>query len=335
MVKFISCDWGTTSFRLKLVDTADLAVLAQLENGQGIARTNLAFLDQYEKGERSRETYFRRHLVQQVSDFQEQSGQDLKELMIICSGMASSSIGLKELPFAELPFQVSGRNLPMDFLGATAEFSNSILLLTGLKSNNDVIRGEETQLVGIIQQLRDFSGDGIFVLPGTHSKHIRVMDGAVVNFSTYMTGEFFDVLGKHSILKNSIQTQNTDLSELGQKKAFQKGVEEGFKEPLLSAIFSVRTMELFQIHTLAENYHYLSGILIGSEARQLAEIKDLPIFLCATSAIFNHYSFALELLGISCTVVPEEMVAHSVVSGQYKIFNQNLNHERSIFLGSF
>ena len=50
----------------------------------------------------------------------------------------------------------------------------------------DVMRGEETQILGGSSELPDERMD----LPaGTHSKWVEVRDGMVVRFSTHMTGE--------------------------------------------------------------------------------------------------------------------------------------------------
>ncbi|WP_209328964.1 2-dehydro-3-deoxygalactonokinase [Lunatimonas salinarum] len=334
MVRFISCDWGTTSFRLKLVDTADLKVLAEVSSEMGVSRVNRMFLDSAAASGYTREKFFKETLAKGVLSLQEAFGGDLSGLMIICSGMASSSIGLRELAFTPIPFHVSGRDLNMDFIGVTDSFPNSLILLSGLKSEQDVMRGEETQLIGIIQDNKTFEGDGLFVFPGTHSKHISVREGYVVDFTTYMTGEMFEVIGTQSILKNSISA-NADLSSSDHVAAFREGVHRGYRDPLLSTLFKVRTQELFHTYSPSQNYHYLSGVLIGSELKNLGKDNRLPLYLCGTSSVFHPYQVAFETLEIPAVTVSKEMVEISVVSGQYKIFNQNLNHERSIFLGSF
>lgn len=334
MVRFISCDWGTSSFRLRLVDTGDLTVLSEISNEMGVARVNRMYLDLQDPKGPSREEFFKEVLTKAIAKLEQHCGEDLSSLMIICSGMGSSSIGLRELAFTSIPFHVSGRDLNMDFIGVTDTFPNSLILLSGLKSDRDVMRGEETQLIGIIQDYKSFGGDGIFVFPGTHSKHILVNDGHVVDFTTYMTGEMFEVVGNHSILRNSI-TPNSDLLDEDHVKAFRKGVHEGFNEPLLSRLFKVRTQELFNTYSPEQNYHYLSGLLIGSELKNLGKDSGMPTYLCSTSNVFFPYQLAFETLGLPVVTISKEMVEKSVVSGQYKIFNQNLNHERSIFLGSF
>ncbi|WP_035805877.1 2-dehydro-3-deoxygalactonokinase [Lunatimonas lonarensis] len=334
MLKFISCDWGTTSFRLKLVDASDLSVLAEMSKEMGVAKVNRMFLDGGLTDGVSRLEYFKAVLADGLRELQGLAKEELAGLLIICSGMASSSIGLKELPFALLPFNTSGKNLFMDFMGVTDDFPNSLILLSGLKNERDVMRGEETQLIGIIQDYKAFSGDGLFVLPGTHSKHIWVKNSQIVDFTTFLTGELFEVLGRHSILGASI-SPNEDTENPDHVRAFTSGVQDGFNRPLLSRLFKVRTQDLFGVYTPSQNFHYLSGVLIGSELKSLETEADIPIYLCSTSNVFNPYRMAFEILGIPSIIISKEMVEKSVVSGQFKVFNQNMNHERSIFLGSF
>lgn len=334
MVRFISCDWGTSSFRVRLVNTADLQVVEEIKSQLGVAAAYKAFIETGQTSPVEREKYFKKILSEGIQELGEKANEDLSGLMVICSGMVSSSIGMREIAFTDLPFDVSGRNLLMDYIGASDKFSHPLLILSGVKSEFDVMRGEETQLVGIIQQVKHFSGSGLFILPGTHSKHILVEDHHVIGFTTYMTGEFFDVLSNYSVLKSSL-TPDNDLSLSTNRDSFLQGVEDSGNSSLLALAFKVRINGLMKFKSLTENYHYLSGLLIGTELRMLEKSPPAPLFLCSTSNVFYQYKLTLESLGLGAEMIPDSLVDKAVVSGQMKIFNQNLNHERSIFLGSF
>ncbi|HSI76235.1 MAG TPA: 2-dehydro-3-deoxygalactonokinase [Lunatimonas sp.] len=334
MVRFISCDWGTSSFRLRLIDTADLQVICEEKNQRGISVVYRQFLELKEKSPSIRESFYKQVISEGVEALEKSCMEDLSGLIIICSGMVTSSIGLREVPFTPLPFDVSGKNLGMDFIGASEQFGHPLLLLSGLRSDTDVMRGEESELVGVIQLLDDFSGEGLFILPGTHSKHVRVTGYQVSDFTTFMTGEFFDLLCQQSILKDSISSVDTfDSTRSGE--SFRSGVKAGLSSSLLSQAFLVRTRVLFGKAIKTENYHYLSGLLIGNELKELANFGNFPIYLCCTSHLEAQYRLALETLGIDATIIPAATMDQAVVRGQFKIYNQNLNHERSIFLGSF
>nr|MBI1229409.1 2-keto-3-deoxy-galactonokinase [Cytophagales bacterium] len=248
--------------------------------------------------------------------------------------MVTSSIGLREVPFTPLPIAVSGKNIMMDFVGASTEFSHPLLLLSGLRSDKDVMRGEESELIGVIHMLEGFSGDGLFVLPGTHSKHIRVSAHQISDFTTYMTGELFELLTQYSILTGSVSgVEPFDPVKFGD--AFIQGVVDGKGMSLLSQAFLVRTRSLLGGVEKTANFHYLSGILIGNELTSLTYGEEMPIYMCCTSHLEAQYKLALETLAIPASHISSAIMDQAVVQGQYKIYNQNLNHERSIFLGSF
>jgi 2-dehydro-3-deoxygalactonokinase len=334
MVRFISCDWGTSSFRLRLINTVDLKVACEVRSPGGISTIYKQFLDLKDQSQNARESFYKKAILKGISTLENSSGENLAGLLVICSGMVTSSIGLREVAFTPLPFDISGRNLNMDFIGASREFNHPLLLLSGLRSDSDVMRGEEAELVGVIQLMKDFSGEGLFIFPGTHSKHVRVSDYQVSSFTTFMTGEFFDLLSQHSILKDSIsETDAFDPLEFGE--SFKQGVQAGRGTSLLSQAFLVRTKALFGNIDKSDNYHFLSGLLIGYELMELSNSENLPIYMCCNSHLETQYRLALETLGISATLIPKDIMDKAVVQGQFKIYNQNLNHERSIFLGSF
>ena len=70
----------------------------------------------------------------------------------------------------------------------------------------DVMRGEETQLFGALHLLGPDASDGCYVLPGTHSKWVRLQRGRIIELRTYMTGELFALLRQHGTLASAMQT---------------------------------------------------------------------------------------------------------------------------------
>src|SRR5262245_12577368 len=101
--------------------------------------------------------------------------------------MASSSIGMIEVPYKETQFKADGSDLKVKKIDRSKDFEHDTFIISGARTNNDVMRGEETQLAGC----KD-TGDkkSLYIFPGTHSKHILVKKGIAVSFKTFMTGEF-------------------------------------------------------------------------------------------------------------------------------------------------
>jgi 2-dehydro-3-deoxygalactonokinase len=332
MINFISCDWGTSSFRICLVSCSSLEIIHAYKSEKGIGQIYQGLTEAQRDDPRLREKAYFEVIKKGIESLEEMAGVSLSGTLVICSGMATSSIGLIELPFTPIPFSTDGRGLGMEFLPADSSFANPIVLLSGIKHSHDLMRGEETQLVGVLHQLANFEGNGIFVFPGTHSKHIRVMEQEVVDFTTYMTGELFALMSKQSILQSNLRPGG-DLLEDSQRASFLEGVRDSGNSNLLSQFFQIRIAHLLHGRDPKLNFLYLSGLLIGAELQALVTKKE-EVFLCASGELHHSYALAMENLSISTKVVPPQVVEHSVIAGQYKIYNQKLNHERSIFLGN-
>ena len=162
--KILSCDWGTTSFRLRLIDVDTAAVMHEVKSFDGVNAVHNEWLAT-KKNERVRLNFYRSFIQSQI----EKLNVDVSNVMVIISGMASSTIGMKELPYAKLPFELSGNNLNIEKFEADNFCKHDILLVSGLQTDVDVMRGEETLLLGC-----NIDDDVLVIFPGTHSKHIVV-----------------------------------------------------------------------------------------------------------------------------------------------------------------
>ena len=136
------------------------------------------------------------------------------------------------------------------------------LSLIGADGVPDVIRGEETQILGQIERAPAAGATRhAVVLPGTHSKWAFVEGGRIVWFATFMTGEVFGLLKEHSILGRLMTGDAPDAGAFARGLAYAPGGPGG----LLKRLFSVRTLGLFDRLPASAGASYLSGLLIGSE----------------------------------------------------------------------
>lgn len=317
MEQFISVDWGTSNFRARLVDILGLQILEEVRSFQGIKETFAL----WQKQGGDREVFFLDFIKAQTNNFNCPIDVPVK---IIISGMASSTIGMKELPYADLPFGSDGSTLYVDNFEGRG-FSEEISLISGVKSSSDVIRGEEVQVVGLISE-DDKQGTSVFILPGTHSKHVICENGVVTDFRTYMTGEMFDVISKQTILKNSIT--GAQASEKG-LLSFDEGVKRAIKgNSLLNDLFKIRAFDLFESKSKTENFYFLSGLLIGDEMNSLKKSNPDKINLCAGGGLYELYHRSLNQLGLmdKTIVIPKEVVDTSVVKGQWNILKGRLSN---------
>jgi 2-dehydro-3-deoxygalactonokinase len=302
MSLFISCDWGTSTFRLRLVDKDNQQVLAEVTNQQGIAATFEEWKNAGEPhsphsfgdpGNPGRLSFYRAFIGRQMDHLQAQTHRPLKELPVILSGMASSGLGMMELPYKAVPFGMTGEDLDRVSIPPAEDFPHQILLVSGVRTADDVMRGEEVQLVGCPPPAK--KEERMYLFPGTHSKHVWVRDGQAIGFTTYMTGEFFHLLSTKSVLAGSVSAPA--LAD-GPSPAFERGVKDSADSSLLHTSFLVRTNQLFSRWSEAENYNYLSGLLIGEELKQLAELHP-PVTVVSTGRLAGYYQAACGQLGIA------------------------------------
>ena len=315
MDKFFSCDWGTSSFRLRLVSIPALEIIAEEKSVEGIAETFNLWKEQKETEEK-RFDFYLSILKEKIKSVQQKAGTSIEDIPVIISGMVSSSIGMVDIPYKSLPVKVDGSDFIVKTINKTPGFPHDIFIISGLQTDQDVIRGEETQLCGSTEP----GQDAVFIFPGTHSKHVLVKRNFVVAFKTYMTGEFFNLLAGKSILSSSVD--NTASFDSIAQEAFGKGIEDAQTVNILHGSFLVRTNLLFNKYSKQENYYYLSGLLIGSELKELKTIGQGDIFLIGSEEQCSYYKQALRSLYPS-KKVRLISVEEATIKGQYKIYSVN------------
>jgi 2-dehydro-3-deoxygalactonokinase len=319
MPTFISCDWGTSTFRLRLVDAITQSVSGEVMTNQGIAETH-ALWKQEGHDERNRFSFYLSFIENQLARLQEQSTDSLLNLPLIISGMASSNIGMVELPYKELPIAMDGSDLEFKKINETEYFGHDVVLISGVKTSNDVMRGEETQLMGCDVN----SGtEHVYIFPGTHSKHVTVKQQRATDFKTYMTGEFFHLLSTQSILSQSVQ-ENSHSFIGDMLKSFEDGVAQSIHTNILHNAFLVRTNHVLGNLSKEENYHYLSGLLIGTELNELAH-REVPLTIVGSESMQKYYVVALKKLGISNVEIVDADKA--LVNGHCKVYRLLQNND--------
>jgi 2-dehydro-3-deoxygalactonokinase len=187
---------------------------------------------------------------------------------VLLSGMIGSRQGWKEAPYLPCPAgapEIAGSLVEIEFDWA------QVKLVPGLSATDEsgvaeVMRGEETQVLGALDAM---GGSGRACLPGTHSKWVRVEQGRITGFTTHMTGEAFGSLRGYTILGRTMRDgpANGAPFDLGVRRAGEPG-------GLLHHIFGARAEVLAGRLAETDAPAYLSGILIGHEAR--AALRGTP-----------------------------------------------------------
>lgn len=280
---YVAVDWGTSSFRLWLIGT-DGGVLAERRSGEGM--TTAARIG------------FAEVLNSHLSAIAAPAG-----LPVLICGMAGAKQGWVEAGYIDTPAAL------LDIPTAAVRIPGveaDIRILPGLAQRDpaapDVIRGEETQLLGAAAELGN--GDHLVCMPGTHSKWVRLSGGRVEGFSTFMTGELFDAIAKNTILSHSI-AEAGPVS--GGSDAFRAAVSRMVKSPALatSQLFSVRAGALIAGLKPDDAKARLSGTLIGLEiAGALSLVAEgTPVALVVSGGLGTLYGEALAAAGLKPVVI--------------------------------
>ncbi len=224
---------------------------------------------------------------------------------VIACGMVGSAQGWREAVYQQTPASVCA--LSDALVTVRSARGAKIHIVPGVLQRSElpnVMRGEETQVLGILSALpaSEACKPLLIGLPGSHSKWVRAVDGCVVHFDTFMTGEVFAALSRHTILGRTMR--HSDVFDMA---AFDRGVvvskSSSGAAGLLSTLFSCRTLGLTGELAEAAQSDYLSGLLIGHEIAALAQLllqntTHLPgVILVGSGPLLQRYQRALEANG--------------------------------------
>ena len=289
----IALDWGTSSLRGFRMDRRG-RVLEQRANAHGIQNLPQPGAPGFEQA------------------FAELCGDWLAErpgLPVVAGGMVGSAQGWLEAPYVACPADT--RTLASSAAVVESARGVRVLIAPGVLYDPpgqppDVMRGEEIQIAGALAEQPGWAREACVVLPGTHSKWVRVSEGRIAAFATHMTGELFAVLSTHSIL-GRLMPKGAPADGAGADDAFGQGIRaarDSRPGDLTHQLFAARTLGI--THRMAPELlkDYLSGLLIGHElVSGLAGARDTlaagtPLLLVGEGALCRRYARALELMGV-------------------------------------
>jgi 2-dehydro-3-deoxygalactonokinase len=280
----LGIDWGTSNRRAYLVD-GEGRCLARHSDDQGMLASRGRFAE-------SLETLLYTMRVP-------------LDTPVIMSGMVGSAQGWREVAYLdpEVPLTALPQYLaPLDIPGRTG--TSAIVPGYCLRGERiDVMRGEETQLLGA-QALGH--GDGWVVLPGTHSKWVRLLGGRIVGWSTYMTGELFALLTRQGTLAPLLGAPSARDDE----DAFVQGLNLArCAGPLSNALFEVRARVVSGALDPLRARSVASGLLIGTEfvANPVNGGTD-RLTLVGSATLAERYETAARYFGRSVAVLDPDVV---------------------------
>ncbi len=297
----IAIDWGTTSARAYRLE-ADGGVAGQRSAPLGIQQV--------------RDGDFTKALAGLLGDWADDPAPR------IACGMIGSRQGWLEAPYCACPAALHTLATALARVPGGALAIVPGVTCVDAAGVPDVMRGEETQILGVIASAPSGIGEGqLIVLPGTHSKWAIVADGRIETFATFLTGELFSVLRDHSILGRMMPPGGDAGATLGE--AYDRGLKRGLAAGaadagLLHDLFGTRTLALFGDLAPAAAADYLSGLLIGSELRAgrawatRQGVEGDRATLVGAPALCARYASAFAQAGATAIAGPDDAAARGL-----------------------
>lgn len=308
MAHYITIDGGTSNTRVSLTRDEDVISTLRISLGAFSVLDNKSALKEAIKS-----------AIDSLLSISKKSYEDIE--CILASGMITSEFGLCPLDHINVPAGLGKLHQNMERVILDEICPVPFMFVRGVKcigdslEDTDMMRGEETELMGI---MTDSERECIYILPGSHSKVIRVNpDREIETFSTLLTGEMVKAISDDTILKDAIdlKCKNIDYEYLlkGYKFCKEHGINKSlFKVRILKNVFSAGSSQL---------YSFFLGIILTDEIKEV-EKYDAPLVVIggkhqlkeATAAILREVS-SKEII-----VLSDEQVDQSVTKGLMKIY---------------
>ncbi|EJB5749002.1 2-dehydro-3-deoxy-6-phosphogalactonate aldolase [Escherichia coli] len=276
--RYIAIDWGSTNLRAWLYQGDHCLESRQSE--AGVTRLN---------GKSPAAV-----LAEVTTDWREEN------TPVVMAGMVGSNVGWKVAPYLSVPARFSSIGEQLTSVG------DNIWIIPGLcvshDDNHNVMRGEETQLIGA----RTLAPSSLYVMPGTHCKWVQADSQQINDFRTVMTGELHHLLLNHSLIGAGLPPQENSAD------AFAAGLERGLNAPaILPQLFEVRASHVLGTLPREQVSEFLSGLLIGAEVASMRDYvtHQHAITLVAGTSLMQ-WQTKLPLIAILRGIKPDEALAH-------------------------
>ncbi|EOZ4639245.1 2-dehydro-3-deoxygalactonokinase [Enterobacter cloacae] len=270
--RYIAIDWGSTNLRAWLCQGEQC--LESRQSAAGVTRLN----------GKSPEAV----LAEVTRNWRDSA------TPVVMAGMVGSNVGWKIAPYLPVPAHFSAIGEQLTSVG------DNIWIIPGLcvsrDDNHNVMRGEETQLLGA----RTLSLSSVYVMPGTHCKWVQADAEQIHDFRTVMTGELHHLLLAHSLVGAGLPEQVPSAA------AFSVGLARGIASPdVLPQLFEVRASHVLGNLPREQVSEFLSGLLIGAEVASMREFvgREQAVTIVAGAALTSRYEQAFRAIGREVSTV--------------------------------
>lgn len=242
---------------------------------------------------------------------------------ILASGMITSEYGLCNLPHIPVPAgkRELRENLFETVIGEVSTvpfcFIRGVRAMGDTLDGADMMRGEETELMGLMEA---DAADALYILPGSHSKHIAVdKEGRIHAFRTMMTGEFFAAVMEHTILRDAADFDHNTIVE----KRLLEGCDYADRHGVNEALFKTRVLRNVFGAAKEECYSFLMGAVLCDEVRAILSAPQETVVLGGQKQFRSAMGLLLTAKGNKkVTVLDDGRVGNSTALGAVRIYEQ-------------
>lgn len=294
MTSYIALDWGSTNLRAWWIQNG--LIKETRNSSSGVTQLNgLSF-----------EAVFKSITLDWP----------IHDIPIFMAGMVGSNVGWFETEYLNCPICIDNLYKQLTHINHVGWIIPGICNQD--ENNYNVIRGEETQLLGAYKTIQS----NTYILPGTHSKWISMERNKVTNFKTFMTGELRSILLSNSLIGKNLPEQIDD------SESFYLGLENAVKgESIISNFFQLRARYILGFLAQEKVGSFLSGLLIGHEINSMGEIgakDDSPVVLISGGVLEKLYKIALNYMNKKYEVIDSNMAfLNGIRSMVYELESQH------------
>lgn len=306
MAEYLTVDGGTTNTRICHVKDGRICGRTKLRIGAGSAVGKDGYAKALSDG-----------LAEALAQA-DPEGKNIKA--VIASGMIGSEGGLMAVEHLSAPAGLAELSAGILGVELASVCRLPIFFVRGVKcgagelGRTDIMRGEETELYGLCDKP---SANALYVLPGSHSKHIITdSEGRISEFTTYLTGEMIQSLSAHTLLRGSVSLEGRELCveqlRIGARMADELGVAAAlFKTRILDKTFSASADRV---------YSYFLGVLLAEEIKHVLTCGKEKIIIGGKRVIAEAMAALLEGCGKQITLVDENRAECAPALGAVRIY---------------
>lgn len=310
MKRYITIDGGTTNTRVNLVEDKVITTTKKISRG---AKAGIDDRDGLKVELRA--------AISAILSENKLCESDI--IRILASGMITSEFGLCELPHLIAPTGIGELHEGMAEVSFPEISSIPFVFIRGVKvasdslSKFDMMRGEETELIGLMS-LCGSDSNAVYVLPGSHSKIVGIdAVGNIESFSTMLTGEMLMALSQNTILKDAVDLSCDECNE----EYLIKGYTFARAEGLNKALFKVRILKNAFKCSPTQVYNFFLGAILADEIDNIISANAQTVIIGGNKKIKTPTAALLQALSDKTVItVTDGDVERSTAIGAIKIY---------------